>query len=115
MTDTSNLDLDSVRAVLEKRRTALLADVRHDLREACAGEETVQPEDALDELDAGAVLSQTGIRFTLMQLRAEALAALDAALERIDSGTYGICESCGKPISALRLRVLPFASHCVAC
>src|SRR5258706_8278459 len=114
-TDHAALDLQSVRAVLEKRRTALLADVRHDLHETCSGAETVQPDDAMDELDASAVLSQSDIRFTLMQLRAEALAALDAALLRIDSGSYGICESCGMRISPIRLRVLPFASRCVAC
>ena len=38
-----------------------------------------------------------------------------AALERIDRGTYGICERCGQPIPAGRLEVIPYARTCVKC
>ena len=37
------------------------------------------------------------------------------ALDRIDKGTYGICESCGKRIAKLRLDAIPFARFCVEC
>jgi len=37
------------------------------------------------------------------------------ALERVKRGTYGVCQSCGQPIGAERLEVLPHASLCVAC
>lgn len=37
------------------------------------------------------------------------------ALQRISSGTYGICSSCGAPISEARLRALPTALRCTAC
>lgn len=43
------------------------------------------------------------------------LRATDAALTRLDAGTFGTCEGCGDPISAARLRVLPTATHCLAC
>lgn len=43
------------------------------------------------------------------------LAQIDAALRRLDAGTYGICERCGRPISAERLDALPYASHCIEC
>jgi RNA polymerase-binding transcription factor DksA len=36
-----------------------------------------------------------------------------AALSRIDAGTYGICERCGKPIEKARLRALPYAGLCM--
>lgn len=43
------------------------------------------------------------------------LADLDAALERLDVGTYGTCERCGLPIPAERLAVRPSARTCVNC
>jgi DnaK suppressor protein len=38
---------------------------------------------------------------------------LTAALERLDAGTYGICEICGKPIAEGRLEAMPAARYCV--
>jgi RNA polymerase-binding transcription factor DksA len=37
------------------------------------------------------------------------------ALHRIDAGTYGICESCGKPIGKYRLQAFPRATLCLVC
>jgi DnaK suppressor protein len=37
------------------------------------------------------------------------------ALDRIDNGTFGICESCGKPISEKRLMVRPVTTLCIEC
>ena len=109
------LDLRSARAILEKRRAVLLSDIRHDIRETCDGVETLQPEDAPDQVDASAVMAQSGIRLSLMQAKAEMLTAVNEALERVDSGSYGICESCGEPIAESRLRAMPFALRCTHC
>jgi len=43
------------------------------------------------------------------------MAAIQAALARIDAGTYGICDTCGETISAARLAAMPMARRCVAC
>jgi len=40
---------------------------------------------------------------------------IDAALDRIDAGTYGRCAHCGSAISLERLELRPFASSCVSC
>ncbi len=40
---------------------------------------------------------------------------IDAALERIDAGTYGICVRCGQPIPEERLAAVPYAVLCVPC
>ena len=45
----------------------------------------------------------------------EIMYEIDEALERIDSGTFGICEICEKPISEKRLQALPYARYCNAC
>jgi len=43
------------------------------------------------------------------------LEAVQAALARIEDGQYGVCTSCGKPIGAKRLEVLPEAVTCAKC
>ncbi len=43
------------------------------------------------------------------------LLEVDEALDRIENGTYGICEECGGPISLKRLEVRPVAKYCVPC
>jgi RNA polymerase-binding protein DksA len=43
------------------------------------------------------------------------LGQVDAALERLKNGTYGICENCGKEIAPERLEALPYATLCLDC
>jgi len=40
---------------------------------------------------------------------------IDDALDKIEDNTYGQCEECGTKIPKARLKVLPFAKHCVEC
>jgi RNA polymerase-binding protein DksA len=40
---------------------------------------------------------------------------IDAALKRLEAGTFGYCERCGAPISKARLEALPFVSLCLEC
>lgn len=42
-------------------------------------------------------------------------AMIKKAIARIDSGEYGICEVCGEPIRAERLKALPYSNRCVKC
>jgi RNA polymerase-binding protein DksA len=43
------------------------------------------------------------------------LALVDAAIARLDDGTYGVCVNCGRPIASGRLEALPWAAHCIDC
>jgi len=43
------------------------------------------------------------------------IADIDRALDQIAAGTYGVCESCGKPIGVERLEARPATSRCVSC
>ena len=43
------------------------------------------------------------------------VAELDDAIRRLESGTYGACEGCGRPIGPERLAALPAVRTCVAC
>jgi DnaK suppressor protein len=44
-----------------------------------------------------------------------AIAEIDRALGKIDIGTYGVCEQCGRDIPPARLQALPYAALCVGC
>jgi DnaK suppressor protein len=54
------------------------------------------------ELDEGL---EEGAQFTLGEI--------EAALQRIEDGSYGVCEVCGKPIGAERLSAIPWARLCI--
>lgn len=43
------------------------------------------------------------------------LEEIERALEKIENGTYGICERCGEPIEEKRLEAKPYARYCIAC
>lgn len=43
------------------------------------------------------------------------LAAVEAALARLEAGSYGTCVRCGRPIAAERLEAIPCAAHCIDC
>ena len=47
--------------------------------------------------------------------REHLLGCIDAALGRIDAGSYGKCERCAEPISEERLEALPYATKCIEC
>jgi DnaK suppressor protein len=49
----------------------------------------------------------------LMDSERKLLDEIHRALERIEDGTYGICESTGKPISKVRLKAKPWARYCI--
>jgi RNA polymerase-binding protein DksA len=55
------------------------------------------------------------IDYTLAENSGRMLGAIDAALTRIDEGTYGMCSNCGREIASGRLEAYPWASLCIDC
>lgn len=55
------------------------------------------------------------IDYTLEESDGRLLAAIDAALTRIDAGNYGVCVNCGAQIAAERLEAMPWATLCIEC
>lgn len=51
----------------------------------------------------------------LLDATAVALTEIDAALARVEAGTYGVCERCGRPIAPERLEARPVARTCIGC
>ena len=63
--------------------------------------------------DQATDLLEREIDWSLEENSEHVLADIDAALARIDAGTYGICERCGRPIPEERLEALPWATLCL--
>ncbi len=68
-----------------------------------------------DSADTGGKVLEREQNLTLTQNSRTLLEQNKRALERIDSGAYGYCESCGQPIGKLRLQAFPRATLCVSC
>lgn len=108
-------ELKEVRSELEteiERLTAEIASAETDLNEFLK-----EPIDGAgdDQADAGAKSFEREHELSLVAGARTGLEQNRHALERIDEGTYGICESCGNPIGKLRLQAYPRATLCMSC
>lgn len=102
---------DETRAILERERNELRAQV---------AELTSAPRDPMAALSFGKRVgegtSQAVERIAQVDVhrRLDAkLADVERALEKLDDGTYGICDVCGEPIPPERLDAMPWSTRCV--
>ena len=65
--------------------------------------------------DLGSDNFEQEFTLSLMETDEEMLSAIEAALERLEEGTYGSCEDCGAKIPKARLDAIPYATLCVRC
>lgn len=68
-----------------------------------------------EEADAAQVIEERESGTQRLDWLVERAESLGRALTRLDDGTYGTCESCGRPISAERLKARPEATLCIDC
>lgn len=100
---------EAVERVLKGKRDELLVKLNHRL---CDVTVDFEPD------DDGAVACRNFAKdFAVVTLERERkeLNEIEAALGRIKSGEYGLCQSCGNPIRELRLQALPWARLCIRC
>src|SRR5688500_9132740 len=71
--------------------------------------------DVLDQIESTEVDIQDNIEYALIQMKSQTLTKVDAALRRLEEGSYGDCFECGDEIAEARLRALPFAVRCKDC
>jgi DnaK suppressor protein len=100
-----------LRQVLLKEREQIVGEVKQTYESSQeVGQDGIQ-----DIGDEAANIYNKQILLSLNESERMRLQEVDEALDRIGSGTYGICEECGEPISLKRLEVRPVAKYCVAC
>ncbi len=107
------VDTEKFRTILIDRR----ARVEHSIERL---HHDASPEDELDEAQSdnhpGDVATETYERELdegLEEASEQTLEEIDAALARIDDGTYGRCLECGKEILEERLEAIPWTRYCV--
>ncbi len=109
-------ELGEFRRRLEQERSELLAQFQ-DLEESSLGapQSELTGEVAFDEefADAGTATFERERDLSLTNNIRDLLDKIDRALQRMDEGTYGICERGGHPIEKARLRALPYANLCI--
>src|SRR5437016_4837098 len=97
-----------------QRLIALLRDVNAEDPQSESESEAIGELSSADQHSADEA-SETASRTVELSLREHVgaeLAEIDAALARIDAGTYGICEVCGQPIEEERLEAVPYTRFC---
>ncbi|HVM95217.1 MAG TPA: TraR/DksA family transcriptional regulator [Candidatus Acidoferrales bacterium] len=103
--------LKSTREKLLEMKRQVLHEMNEDLRQ---GRESGK-EEGMDTYDLASEERDREISFILTDREREKLQGIQDAIDRIDDGSYGICESCESEIAEGRLAALPFTRMCVAC
>jgi RNA polymerase-binding protein DksA len=66
-----------------------------------------------ESADAGTATFEREKDLSIEQNVRDLLDKIERALKRIDNGTYGVCERCGKPIEKARIKALPYVDLCI--
>jgi RNA polymerase-binding protein DksA len=100
----------------ERQRIQAALDNLHEENPGSITDET--GEDAVYDnhlADTATVTYDRELDYTLEENSEHMLAEIDAALHRIEDGTYGKCTNCGKEIAPERLEARPWATLCIDC
>jgi RNA polymerase-binding protein DksA len=101
--------LAQFKKLLLARRLELTRNLNPTVEEVGAAETSRREKEPEDARQLAPELLQQGTRAQGM------LMAMDAALARIASGTFGKCMNCGEEIGSRRLVAFPWTQHCLAC
>jgi len=98
--------------MLREELTRRTANVRED---QAAALEAAADDGVKDSVDMSLQDVNQELALRLGERESRMVADIDQALRRIEEGTYGVCERCGKPIDERRLEALPTARYDAAC
>ena len=99
--------------VAERQRVAAALDNIRAENPGTVEEETGDETQDQHLADAATAMHDRELDYGIADAEQELLEAIDAALARIEEGTYGTCTVCGRPIGEERLEALPWASLCI--
>ena len=99
----------------ERKRVQEAIDYLHEENPGSIQDETQDSTADNHPGDMATVTFDRELDYTLEANEGRLLQAIDAALTRMDDGSYGACVSCGQPIGAERLEALPWTTQCIDC
>jgi DnaK suppressor protein len=109
-------EIDDLRTRLQEERVELATQLSTIEEDAFSSTQSELSGDVgLDDesADAGSATFEREKDLSIEQNVRDLLDKIDRALKRIDEGTYGICERCGKPIEKARIKALPYVDLCI--
>ena len=112
----SGKDIEELRASLLKERDELQRQLAElEATSFSTPQSDITGETSFDEeyADSGTATFERERDLSLENNIRDLLGKIDKALSRMDEGTYGICERCGRPIEKARIKALPYASLCI--
>lgn len=110
VTDDDSADPLDFKELLEEERASL----RHELAELGFGDAGGLDYDS-NFADTSQVTAERGEAEVLAGRLRETLDEVEVALDKLEQGTYGTCDSCGNPITPARLEAKPASSTCIDC
>lgn len=113
--ETANERAEAVRKLLIQKREQIVKEAKIEISKYIKGETRQLVDTALDDGDWSVVDLSEDVSLGQLGIHREVMVKIDAALGKLQEGTYGICEDCGGKISEERLQVLPFAIYCKDC
>jgi len=108
-------ELEQVRKGLLERKKELLKDISDILEKEAKEEYQELIQTIREEGDIASAELQESTILALAEIKAKEVEQIEAALERIDEGEYGVCIECGDWIRPARLEVMPYAIRCRDC
>jgi RNA polymerase-binding transcription factor len=115
----STIDVESFKTRLlgERERTQKAIAYLHEEKQGTTEDEARELSGGSDNhlADIATHTYDRELDSTLEESEEQHLAHIDAALRRIEEGTYGICENCGQPIGIERLEAMPWVTLCIDC
>jgi RNA polymerase-binding protein DksA len=109
------MNTDRYRDQLLEERERVSTSIQHLHEEGSLEEETEEETYDNHLADSATATLNREIDYSLEENSGHVLTAIDEALERIESGTFGTCGRCGKPIAEERLDAIPYANRCIDC
>jgi RNA polymerase-binding protein DksA len=113
----STIDTSRMKEALETERARVVAAIENLKNENPGTVEDETGDETYDQhpADVATAMHDRELDYGITENEQQLLEEIDAALQRIEEGTYGICTNCGKPIQPERLEALPWAQLCIDC
>jgi RNA polymerase-binding protein DksA len=111
------MNTDRYRDILLEERSRVATAINHLHEDNSGSLEDETEEETYDNhlADSATATLNREIDYTLEENGEHVLAAINQALQRIETGTYGTCGRCGKSIAEERLEAIPYANRCIDC
>ena len=104
-----------LRTILVELRDEILARIAQEMGTKLDEDPRMSTLSTMDVGDLSQLDQDEDVDYALLTRHIERLREVEDALDRLEEGTYGICEDCGAAIKLERLKVLPFTTCCVRC